>query len=130
LLPPNIRCLELGGFDRPEQLADVYPAADVFVIPSLEEAFGQTALEAMACGVPVVGFETGGIPDIIRPGKTGLLAPVGNSAELARQLQWMINHPAHRLEMGIQARAVAESEYSMEMQSSRYMELYGRLTGV
>src|SRR5690606_19576207 len=74
-LPPLV---STGYLSTPQAQATAYSAADVFVIPSLAEAFGQTALEAMACGTPVIGFETGGIPDMVRPGDTGLLVPVGD----------------------------------------------------
>ena len=53
----------------------VYSAADVFVMPSSQEAFGLTALEATACGTPVIGFAVGGLLDILRPGINGLLVP-------------------------------------------------------
>lgn len=56
---------------------------DVFVSPSLAEAFGQTLLEAISCGTPVVGFNVGGIPDIIQHGYNGYLAEYCNSEELA-----------------------------------------------
>ena len=49
-------------------LSTIYSAADVFVIPSLQESFGQTVIESLACGTPVVGFASGGIVDMVRPG--------------------------------------------------------------
>ena len=82
-----------GKFTNDRFLAGVYSAADVFVIPSLQESFGQTVIESMACGTPVVGFDTGGIPDMVRPGVTGYLAPVGDAAALAEQIHAALHGP-------------------------------------
>ncbi len=104
--------------------ATMYSAADVFVIPSLAEAFGQTALEAMACGTPVVGFDTGGIPDTVRPHQTGLLVPVGDDAALADAIRWMMTHRTEREAMGRNARAMVEADFTLERQALGYLQLY------
>lgn len=122
---PEVR--SVGYLRSSREQAPVYSAADVFVIPSLAEAFGQTALEAMACGTPVVGFDTGGIPDMVRPHRTGLLAPVGDPAALAAAIRWMALHPAERSAMGREARAMAVCEFTLQRQASRYRELYATL---
>lgn len=117
----------LGFIDDPALQASVYSAADVFVIPSREEAFGLTGLEAMACGTPVVGFNTGGIPEYVRPGETGLLAEVGDAVDLARQISRLIVDCAGRLRMGENARAMVEREFRVETQAERYIDLYRSL---
>lgn len=125
--PRGFPTLSVGFIESPTLLASVYSASDVFVIPSLYEAFGQTALEAMACGTPVVGFDTGGIPDIVRHGHTGLLAKAGDESDLAAQIQRMIDNPNERLEIGRKARLLAETEYSLAVQAEQYISLYGRI---
>jgi glycosyltransferase involved in cell wall biosynthesis len=122
---PAVRAL--GYLDGAEAQATAYSAADVFVIPSLQEAFGQTSLEAMACSTPVIGFDTGGIPDMVRPGETGLLAPVGDVAALAEALRWAAGHRAECAAMGANARRLAESEFTLERQAAAYLALYGSL---
>jgi len=108
-------------------LSIFYSAGDCFVIPSLQEVFGLTALEAMACGTPVVGFDTGGIPDMVRPGETGLLARPGDVADLSAQILRMIENPAERQFMADGARKIVEREFTSEIQARRYKSLYEEL---
>lgn len=122
-----LRHLGYIGDDRRRAL--VYAAADLFVIPSLQESFGQTVVEAMACGTPVVGFAAGGIPDMVRPGRTGLLAPVGDTAALRRAVLALLGDDEGRARMGREARAVAEAEYAAPVQVAQYLALYRRLLG-
>lgn len=110
-----------------EQLANVYNEADLFVIPSLEEAFGQTSLEAMSCGRPVVGFNTGGIPDTVIHGQTGLLARRGDSVDLADQIETLIKNPEFRLKLGLNAATYAMKNFSLVMQRNKYIDLYHSL---
>lgn len=71
-------------------LSSVYSAADVMVVPSLQEAFGQTASEAMACGTPVVCFGSTGLLDIVQHQKTGYLAKPYDSEDLAQGIKWVV----------------------------------------
>lgn len=80
--PPQFRHMHFGKVESDELQALLYRSADVFVIPSLEEAFGQTALEAVACGTVVAGFQVGGIVDIVKNGLNGVLVESGNSKAL------------------------------------------------
>lgn len=121
----NIKML---GFVHDEQrLAQVYSAADVFVVPSLEEALGQTGVEAMACGVPVVAFDVGGLRDYVIPKQTGMLAECGNVVDLARHIVWLLQHPSRRLEMGRRARQFVQQRFNMTTQATKYRSLYEQL---
>jgi hypothetical protein len=113
----------LGFIGEPEQLRLAYSAADVFVLPSLEDNLPQTGLEAMSCGTPVVAFDAGGIPDYVRPGKTGLLSPAGEAKGLAAQIRALLDHPEWRERMGRTAREVMVREYSQAVESARYTQL-------
>jgi len=121
------KVLNLGHVSNDIFLAATFSAADVFVIPSLQEAFGQTALEAMACGTPVVGFDVGGIPDMVRPGITGLLVPPGDVAALGAAITKLLDDDPLRREMCDNCRRVAVEEYDLEVQARRYAQLYERL---
>jgi glycosyltransferase involved in cell wall biosynthesis len=107
-------------------MALVYSAADVFVIPSLEDNLPNTVLEAMACGTPVVGFDTGGIPDMVRQGKTGLLAPVGDVDALADAIRTILGDAALRQRMVDECRATVLREFTLERQATAYVDVYER----
>lgn len=116
--------LHLGRIDNARLLSMVYSAADVFVMPSSQEAFGLTALEATACGTPVVGFAVGGLLDIIRPGVTGLLVPPQDVSALWSAIRDLLQDPARRAEMAVNCRRIAVEEYTLEVYARRYAELY------
>ncbi|MDH3222201.1 MAG: glycosyltransferase family 4 protein [Gemmatimonadota bacterium] len=111
----------LGFVKDDERLATVYSAADVFAMPSQEDNLPATVLESLACGTPVVAFDTGGLPDMVRPGVTGALAPLGDRAAFARRLRAQLD-ASPTLRNG--CRTVAEQEYSLDRQAERYMALY------
>ncbi|HEX5106436.1 MAG TPA: glycosyltransferase, partial [Pirellulaceae bacterium] len=116
------------GFLRdPGKLALVYSAADVFALPSLEDNLPQTGLEALACGTPVVGFATGGIPDFVHPGETGLLARRGDAGDLAAQIQRLRDRADERVAMGSRGRRLVLERFSSEREASQYIALYGEL---
>jgi glycosyltransferase involved in cell wall biosynthesis len=117
----------LGHVGDDQELALIYNAADVFVIPSLEEAFGQTALEAQACGIPTVGFAVGGIPDIIQNKITGLLAPEGDIAALRNCIAELLFAPDRRADMGTNGRRLALEQFSLKIQARPYLDLYQSL---
>jgi len=75
-------------------------------MPSLEDNLPQTGVEAMACGTPVVAFDTGGVPDYVKPMQTGLLAEVGNDVDLAEKIGWLADHRDERHRMSENARAL------------------------
>jgi glycosyltransferase involved in cell wall biosynthesis len=117
----------LGHINDDRMLALTYNAADLFVIPSLQDNSPNTVLESMACGIPVVGFRTGGVPDMVRDGETGLLAPCNDVVALKAAIEDLIRKPSKREEMGINSRRVALHEYSLVVQAGRYDELYQSL---
>ncbi len=123
----GVRHRHLGSVENDTLLAAVYRAADVFVMPSLEEAFGQTALESIACGTPVVAFAAGGIPEIVRHGCTGLLAPVGDSRKLGVAVVSLLQNRTLSEALASQGREVAVNEFRMEANSRKYIELYNSL---
>jgi len=113
-----------GHLDDEKFISCIYSAADMYVIPSLEDNLPNTVLESFACATPVIGFNVGGIPDMVKPHQTGLLAEAANTEELAKQIEWMVSHTRERQEMGMNARKLVEEEFSIEIQAKRYLALY------
>ena len=127
-LPPlNLPSLRVGFVQSPIFLRQIYSAANLFAIPSLEDNQPNTVLEAMACGTPVVGFDVGGIPEMVKRGETGLLAQRGNVPDLARAIECLIKDERLSSRMGIQAREQVVVNFSRDKQVRQYLELYSRL---
>ena len=101
-----------------------YSAADVFVVPSIQEAFGKTLVEAMACGTPVVAFDATGPKDIVEHKRTGYLAQPFDSEDLAKGIAWVIEDEARWQALSHQARQKVEDEFAIESVAQRYAELY------
>lgn len=116
--------LRLGHVGNPRILSLVYSAADVFVIPSVQDNFPNVALESLACGTPVVGFAVGGIPDVVRPDITGVLVPPNDVVALGAAIRELLQQPSRRAEMSAHCRRVAVEEYQLERQPQRYLKLY------
>jgi len=124
----KFRQFHLGTLSDDKLIAAFYSLADVFVIPSLEDNLPNTVLEAMACGTPCVGFRSGGIPDMIRHGETGLLADEKDPRHLREAIEAIFDDEARLRHMGETARKIAETEYPLDLQASRYRALYASLT--
>lgn len=103
----------------------IYSCADVMVVPSRQEAFGQTASEAQACGVPVVAFENTGVADIVLDRETGRLAENGNSLELAKGIEWVLSEAGES--MRTKSREAAVSRFSYSTISEAYLHIYKEL---
>lgn len=118
----NIICL--GSIADEQTLVQIYSASDVLVSTALEESFGNTLIEAMACGVPTIGFGVGGVKDIIRNGFSGYLIEPRNTKDLAQQLDRLLADENLALAMGTNARNIAENEYDIRKQARSYLQIY------
>lgn len=121
--PLGLRVHSLGQIDDDDWLAALYSAADVMVAPSVQEAFGKTLIEAMACGTPVVAFAEGGAVDIIGHRQNGYLAEPFDPADLARGIAWCLDRPDLDA-MGTKARDRVEEVFDMGIVAERYRDLY------
>jgi glycosyltransferase involved in cell wall biosynthesis len=100
------------------ELPELYASADVFVLPSLVEGFGLTALEAMACGLPVIVSTNTFATDLITDSLDGYVTPIRDPAAIAERLRYLYRHPGRRDQMGKEARRRAE-----DLSWDRYGEL-------
>jgi glycosyltransferase involved in cell wall biosynthesis len=110
---------------------DVYSyisAMDVFVLPSRHEAFGIALLEAMSLAKPVVATRTGGIPEVVEEGVSGLLATSENASEMAENIVLLLENPDRAREMGQRGREVLEREFTLPKMADKVESLYGTLT--
>ncbi len=114
----------LGPLHDGASMRAAYSAADVFAIPSLQDNFPNTVLEAMACATPVVGFDAGGIGEAVIDGRTGLLAPAGDGPALAPLLRRVLEDGRLRTALAAESRALIERDYTVELQARRYAALY------
>lgn len=104
-----------------------YNAADVFAIPSLQDNLPNTVMESISCRTPVVGFNVGGISDMINHKKNGYLAEYKDPQSLAEGIAWVLEDEERASKLGEVARKKAVEEYSLEVQAKRYLELYKNL---
>jgi glycosyltransferase involved in cell wall biosynthesis len=116
-----------GRLDDDTSLALLYSAGDVTVVPSLEEAFGLTALESSACGTPVVAFDVGGLGDTVKHNQTGYLAKPLDTADLARGIRWVLEDDQRRRDLGNQARERVLQAFSARESLRGHLDLYKRL---
>ena len=125
--------LGLGGHVHFAGFHDsVYPflaAMDVYVHPALMEGFGIAVLEAMAMRKPVVATTTGGLPEIVQDGQTGLLVPPGEPNALAQAIVNLLQDSTRRVAMGRSGRSRVETIFTVEAMMDRLIAAYGLLLG-
>jgi glycosyltransferase involved in cell wall biosynthesis len=114
----------MGCLNDEVTLALIYSAADVMVVPSRQESFGQTASEAQACGCPVVAFDCTGLTDVVVHGETGYLAKPYDIEDLANGIRWVLQDAERRLCLGATARHRAVQLWSPEAVVPEYLKVY------
>jgi glycosyltransferase involved in cell wall biosynthesis len=112
------------GMVSRERLRTELCGYDVFVLPSVTEAFGLVFLEAMAAGLPVVGYRSAGPADIIEHGKTGLLFEQDTVEDLSRVLAQLLTTDGLAAQLGRQARVTAQSRFSWDAIARRYLDAF------
>jgi glycosyltransferase involved in cell wall biosynthesis len=113
-----------GPIATDEELISLYRAADLFVLPSLQENLPNTVMEAMACGTPCAAFDVGGVSDLISHRENGFVARVSNERELAEGITWLMADSDRCAILGCEARKTIESGFDIGLVSERYLKLY------
>ncbi len=116
----------LGRISDVNKIVSIYSAADVFVTSSIQENLPNTIMEAMACGTPAVGFEVGGIPEMIENQQNGFLAKYKSAGSLAEGMKWVLFEANHE-ELSSNARQKVLDNYSEKVVVEQYLEVYRNL---
>ena len=114
----------LGSFNDDLSLRVIYSAADVMVVPSIQEAFGQTASEAHACATPVVAFRIGGLVDVVTHKETGYLADPYEPNSLAYGIHWCLENEERNKKLSLQARSKAKRYWDSKIIAKKYIDAY------
>ena len=113
-----------------DEMPNIYRVADIAVLPSLKEATSISGLESMASGLPIVGTNVGGIPEIVEDGVNGLLSPPNDGVALAENLGILINDKKLRFKMGSQGRRFAVERFSWSKIAGKFIEVYLRVLDI
>ena len=115
------------GKQPQSQVRDYLSVTDLLFLPSQSESFGLTALEAMACEVPVIATRVGGIPELVEDGECGYLFEIGDVDEMARTALRLLNDDQQRVRLGRRGREIAVSRFATEKIIPQYEDLYSRV---
>ena len=119
----SLEAYPLGYVNDEQRIVDVYHAADVFVLPSLSENLPNTIMEAMACGMPCVGFKVGGIPEEIDHRRNGYVAEYRSAEDLARGIRWILAEADYE-ELSKNAVQKVVQNYSQQSVALKYLDVY------
>ena len=111
-----------------KELVDIYNAVDLYVTPSLQDNLPNTIVEAMACGIPCIGFNVGGIPQMIDHLHNGYVARYKSSEDFANGIHWILTDPEYD-ELSAQACRKVLGNYSESIIAKKYTDLYNKVTG-
>ncbi|WP_435356266.1 glycosyltransferase family 4 protein [Emticicia sp. SJ17W-69] len=119
----SFKAYTLGRISDVNQIVSIYSAADIFVTSSIQENLPNTIMEAMSCGTPSVGFEVGGIPEMIENKTNGFLAKYKSAESLAEGMKWAL-YEANYAELSKNARQKVVDNYSEKVVIEQYLEVY------
>ena len=114
---------DIPYINNEEEMVELYNSVDAFVLPSLSENLPNTIMEAMACGVPCVAFDVGGIPEMIDNKENGFLARFQNVEDLANGIRYVLS-PENNERLGKAAREKVLERYSEKNVAQQYIEVY------
>ena len=126
LIPLQVYALDYISNEK--DLVNIYNAVDLYVTPSLEENLPTTIMEAMACGVPCVGFNVGGIPEMIDHLHNGYVAEYKSAEDLANGIFWTLSESEYQ-SLSEEACRKAVSNYSESIVAKKYIDIYNKITG-
>ncbi|MCK4797080.1 MAG: glycosyltransferase [Spirochaetes bacterium] len=123
----KIPIINLGYKKDNKELVNAYNAADIFVLPSLEDNLPNTMLESMACSTPVISFNIGGMKDVIIDGKNGKIVTAYNTEEFAEAIIELVKNNDLRKSMSLRCREYALNNFQLKHQANRYIKLFNEV---
>ena len=120
----RFQIIDLGWVNDESLTVTAYNASDIFLMPSTAEAFGMMAMEAMACGKPVITFDGTSLPEVTFAPEGGISVPQGSVEGLISALEELIDNPSIRCRMGDAALKLARGNYDFEVHSKKILDLY------
>jgi glycosyltransferase involved in cell wall biosynthesis len=120
-----VDCIEVVQASGPEEIARLYARATCAVVPSLYEGFGLPAVEAMACGVPVITTDGGALPEVV--GEAGVVVPAGDAASLQQAMAGLLVDPQRRATLAQAGREHVEAHYTWGAVAESLTNLYRRV---
>jgi len=123
----HLKIIELGYIQSPRIMPLLYSAADLMICPTIADNLPNTVLESLACGTPVVGFNIGGVPDMVEHLENGYIAVTKNADDLATGITTLLNDTAKRKAMEVKAVNTITEKFSFSLQAERYIQLYNSI---
>jgi glycosyltransferase involved in cell wall biosynthesis len=123
----DMEVLPLGYVSGDHLKAICYSAADLFLFPTRADIWSLVVQESMACGTPCISFDVGGVPDLVRPEITGLLAPPENISFFRKLIIELVEDYEKRNKMSLKCREIVLKEYDIQIQAYRYLSIYEKL---
>lgn len=117
-------CDKVVFMGKQENVSEILAVTDLFLLPSENESFGLAVLEALACGVPCITSNVGGLPEVNIDGETGFAVDVGDIDTFARRIEQLIDDPDLRKKFSMNARTISRDQFSSEKVMPLYLEYY------
>ena len=127
LWPDNLEVNPIGHVSDQKKIARLYAACDLFVCPSRSDNLPNTILESLACGIPVIGSDAGGIPDMVRPEVTGWVFSSDHPKSCANSIRQAITQRENWPNLKANCRQIALEDYSLQRQATSYSKLFAEL---
>lgn len=116
--------LNTGHIATEQEMAEIFNTFDLFLFPSLAETFGLVIAEAMACGIPTVSFDSGGIPEVIKHEETGFIAPQKNVNQLYAYTEMLVKDEDLREKFSKASRSYCVAHFDHRVVTERYLDVY------
>lgn len=123
----GVEVIHIGYVEYEPLKVLLYSAADLFIFPTRADNLPLVIQESLACGTPIVSFDVGGVPDMVKPQQTGYLAEPENAEDLAHGITQLLGDDVLRAQLGDRSRQWAEAEYALPIQAQRYQTVYQEL---